>query len=197
MEPEKYEKAKELFMAYGGSIFGMARDNEEHFCTYKSLDVPYETEIEWRKEIQADVLEQLMQASSNWEKCHLIGEYGYLVESLKDKEGFQFILDYIKGNEDSFDSKTMSICISRVINMVRNKKDKDKRAVVLNEMLLMLKNLLNKPITVSDEYRHSGYILQESLSVEAIRDSIQRSIEDCETLLREKKSLLRPWEFFR
>ena len=62
---EAFDKVKKVFFKYDGSLFAMAREEQEVYENFKMLNVSEETVEKWRQEIVLNLWEQLKISGSS------------------------------------------------------------------------------------------------------------------------------------
>jgi hypothetical protein len=180
MQDEKRNKAKEIFLHYGGSYFHMAR--EEVLNDYLKYSISKRQELEWIKEYQQELIADI-------EKENVVGPSLMRLEDTicgyRDIEGLKSVLELInrkKGKADSFTQLLMAELLIRIYDSFRqcNVLSDPELSKLRKLAIAILEVVMAGPITVSE------YYLDSSLMIEATRDYavIKRARQDLEEIMR-------------
>ncbi|QSX04822.1 hypothetical protein JYG23_08900 [Sedimentibacter sp. zth1] len=166
--------AKEIFIKYGGSHFHMIREGEYEF--YKTLNVSKLLEYEWLKEMQLSLARKINEALNNKLLAENIERYGDISVSMKENEAIQFMIDQLIQKKKFLDTNTILRIINAILDTLKSLSlNLYKKIDIQNEMIKVLKEISNKPIIVSDDYKEDGK-LPDYLSKEKLEMSIQNMI---------------------
>ena len=106
---------KEIFRSYDCSTYVMARNNQKEYESYKELNVPKKTELEWKSEMIEEYSKTISKKTSKGDKWKLINKMCELVESTRYTKNLDLIYETIKNEISNFDAKERVI-ISETIN---------------------------------------------------------------------------------
>ena len=170
----EFKDAEKMFKFYIGSKFLMGREYDyEH---YKKFNVPQEMENKWRYEMKGELFEKLNSTSNFRLIAKYYSDFGDIVSQLKDQEGFRFMMEYIKKNMAIFDSNTAMRTIRELIIVDQALNDGKLSLNIRNEALSLLRDALQKPIWISDDYFENEK-LPDYLMPDTVKENIIKTIE--------------------
>jgi len=156
---------------------------------YKEYDVPRDTEIIWIVEYRNGLLDQLKVETSNNKIDLLFRSITDLILQYSPKpELFLTLIEFIEKRKDRLDSFTLLLLAENLLRHIEeyNKSSTSDSALstrVKEYALGILRELLEKPITVDEEYRHMEYMRAETLIEKNLKERIERKIAHSEKQL--------------
>lgn len=172
MSNKNFEDAKAVFDKYDGSYYQMVRDGQ--YEKYKRYCVPKSLEKEWLKSKQNAEYKELLRSKNMYKTAHAFDMYCHLTSLLGDKNGIRIAEEYISDNMTIQDTWTLIREISTYTDLLRAFKafDHKKKAKIIK----FLKELLERNITISDDYKKDG-VFPDYLTEEKVREDIVRQIK--------------------
>lgn len=152
-------EAKEIFMKYGGEYSVIGRDGLLEL--YRSFAVSKNLELEWVKELEADLLKHLIQnLVVDSDAIKLFG----LIINYNRFEAYSNVLNVIENNLESLDSFTIVRLGEEILNVVSICENfKSHKSEALSRSKLCLLKLLDlvkyRPITVHPYYKNIPYLM--------------------------------------
>lgn len=175
----EFKDAEKMFKFFKGNGCLMSRG--EDYTIYKEFGTPPELENKWRHEMKNDFFEKLNQATNRSLIANYFFEFGSIISQIKDKDGFEFMLEYIKRNLDTFDSNTLLRTVGTVIETDRAFNKGKLSLNIRNEALSLLRDALQKPIWISKDYFENGK-LPDYLTPDIVKNKIIGKIQYWENL---------------
>ena len=170
----KHEKAKSLFMDFGGSKFGMGREGV--FEEYRQYNVSAKTEIEWIKEYQAELLNKLKKKPN---ESDLVSLFSRSVFNYKNYDALNQLLALIKEVADALCSFS-KLRYAEELYRATADKIKIEAGDVISESRItaieLIKSVLSNPITVSPAYKKQR-MMKDTLKDESIIERAQSNLE--------------------
>ena len=170
----KLEKAKALFMDFGGSKFGMGREGA--FEEYRQYHVSAKTELEWIKEYQAELLDKLRREPN---KSDLVSQFSRAVSSYKNYDALNQLLALIKENSNALCSFS-KLRYAEELYRATAAKIKIEAGDVISESRVtaieLMKSVLSSPIFVSPAYKRQA-MMKDTLKDESIIQRAQSNLE--------------------
>ena len=172
MSTKNFEDAKAVFDKYDGSYYQMVRDGQ--YEKYKRYCVPKSLEKEWLKSKQNAEYKELLRSKNMYKTAHAFDMYCHFTSLLGDKNGIRIAEEYISDNMTIQDTWTLIREISTYTDLLRAFKafDHKKKAKIIK----FLKELLERNITISDDYKKDG-VFPDYLTEEKVREDIVRQIK--------------------
>lgn len=166
-------EAEEIFKNYKGNCYQMMREGD--LDRYKTFNVLKETENKWLTEMQSELCSDLISTTNNKLKAEYFSEYGSIVVLLKDSNGLLNMMGYLNKNISILDSNTIFRFINTILNAQKSFQNNKVISNIVSECLLILKNMLQKPLFISDDYKENG-MFPDYLSLETINSNIKSTI---------------------
>ncbi len=172
MNLKKYEEARAIFDYYDGSHFQMKRDDK--YGEYKQYLIPKSIEMQWLQEKKEYAYIKIIECKNMNNVAAYFEKYCHYVNLRKDKKDIFIIWDYILQNEDVLDSNTLYRCVLAYIEVLRffNKWSGKRR----DDVLKILSRMLNKKISVSEDYKEDGK-LPDYLNEQGLKSRIIKTLE--------------------
>lgn len=172
-------KAKEVFLKYNGSYFHMERDGQ--LSTYKSYDISKNTERQWLREHQKELITQIQTGNSI---DVYISRLCNVMRQSKDDEYLDSLINALSKsikNADTFVQLRIAEELLEVINFFALNDIGNCRKLTSHKSLAIdiLKNVLSQPITISDETRKK-VVFEDTLKEESIRERTKQRLKEFE-----------------
>ncbi len=174
------QEAKKIFFAHHGMHFYMARG--EIYDYYKSFNIPRRVEVSWLREMLSDILDKFHKTPNLKEKERLFTRYGKTVAQLKDEDELQCMMKHISSGKECYDTITISNMIGSLLNTVQSFSDSVKIPIINNEIIPLLKDILNGDVRISDDYKENG-IFPDYCLEEKVREGLMNKITYWESKL--------------
>lgn len=166
---KNYDLAKVIFDNYDGSYFQMKRD--DRYREYKQYSVPKSMEMQWILEKKENAKKYIIKCENMSDVATNFGKYCHYIKLRRDKKDIDIINNYILSHQETLDSYTLYRCVLEYIEVLRffNKWSGKRREGVLR----LLGRILNKDISISEDYKVKGenldYINEQKLKSQIIR----------------------------
>jgi hypothetical protein len=175
------EKAKEIFIKYGGSNFHMEREGEYEF--YKSFNITKKEEIQWIREYHKKVIIEIESENKVSIFTSKLSELSNSIILFKDIESFKSMIDTVKEKSeliDSFSQLRIAEEIYSIVNAFSKSEVKKDNALPYAKKIVLdiLNRIIKEPITVDEDYKNVQY-LKDVLNENRIINRIQRLIKTC------------------
>ena len=172
-------KAKQVFLKYNGSYFHMERDGQ--LSTYKSYDISKNTERQWLREHQKELITQIQTGNSI---DVYVSRLCNVMRQSKDDEYLDSLINALSKsikNADTFVQLRIAEELLEVINFFALDDIGDWRKLASHKSLAIdiLKNVLSQPITISDETRKK-VVFEDTLKEESIRERTKQRLKEFE-----------------
>lgn len=157
---ENERKAKELFIEYDGSMFGMWKDMVlKEFEKYK---IPEKVRKKWREELIIKNENIIKTATNNAEVQMSIFSYERVVESNIGKDVIMTLVNLVKERFDDIDTFTVCCGSESVVNLAEEyKRKRDGGDInffksVINEMIDLMEKNIARGVIISKDYCVDG-----------------------------------------
>ena len=149
-----YEEAKKIYFKYNGNFFFM--DREGDYEKYKSFNIAKDIEKQWDEEIKQNLMKKINEEKNFNMIRILISAFIDISLNTKNIEGLVYIKDFLLNKNTIFDTKTNMLIVGSIFKWGKHFKKLDLIITtnVMKEVLDILKGLLNKPITISEDYNN-------------------------------------------
>jgi hypothetical protein len=168
------EKAKKLFMEYGGSHFGMGR--ECVYDEYLRYNVSKSQELLWIKEYQTNLLEEL---NKDPNETSIVSRYSGSVSDYKNYEALEPLITFTKENMTklcSFSKLRYAEEIFRATAAKRRIVEGDVFSKARKISVDLLYSVIKEPIAVSSRYKKES-LLKDVISDQSILDRASANLE--------------------
>lgn len=173
MKLKTTQKAKEIFDRYDGNYYQMKRD--EVFDEYKAFSISKDMEEQWMKERKEKIITKLLGSKNNKIIAETFELYGHYVVQTKCTSGLNLMLDFVLDRIKFWDTNTKYRSLKAVISSACVLKDDDEKKQVIKRCVMLLKEVANEEIKISDDYMENG-VLPDYLCKETLHENIQRTI---------------------
>ena len=174
MKNDRYREAKEIYFKYGGNSFFMTREGDyEH---YKSFAVPKEVEKEWMREYR-DTLFAKLHAETSGDGLTLIISSIISTVSKDSSDVLVTLSEFIQANKESFDFFTSILIAEALLKAVKFYGHEDSvSAATVALSLQILKKLLERPVTIANDYLESQHMAGYDFSKENLEKRIKNTL---------------------
>ena len=159
------DEAKKMFLKYEGSYYQMLRD--EVYDQYKNYNVSKSIEKEWFEEMLTDLRKRIEDEKNKKNLTDYFGRYLSIAVRTKNKDALQYAMTLLRVQKAFLDSNSLFLWINIILNSRSLEDDLLLRQELIEKMLNLLKELLIKPITISEDYKENGeypdYLTEEIL----------------------------------
>ncbi len=174
MKKNNIQKAHQIFIEHFGSTFLIERDvNQNLLNEYLSYHITKDLEVDWAISEMNRLEQVLISTHNNAVLSESFWKYGLYVGFLKDTSYVYKMLDFLKRRINVLDSETIFRCVGTIIN-VSTIATKNERQLIIKQCVSVLIELLNEPITISEDYLESDG--QQVESVDSLKQKIKRRI---------------------
>lgn len=180
MPNDNIQIAKNIFIKYRGSHFHMKREGEYEF--YKNLGASKEQEEFWAKEMHKDILTKIEYTNSVSSLVSKLSEISSSIAQFRDIDNLQLMLDIVESKSkiiDSFSKMRIAEEILGIVETFSNRGAKGDNIISHAKQLAIdiLKDLIDKPITVDPSYNNIEYlkdVISEDNIIMRVKKLMQR-----------------------
>lgn len=170
-------KAKEIFLFYCGSYFHMERD--EQLTKYKGYNIDRNTEKEWLREYQSELLTKIEEGKSIE---HNLIIYCDALRNLRDDKNLGTLFDVIEKkieDVDTFVRLRISEELLKVINFLLSNSIGKKQKILYYKKLSLdiLRKVISEPIIISEETK-KNVSFEDTLREESIKQRAEDNLRD-------------------
>ncbi|WP_127588938.1 hypothetical protein [Paenibacillus koleovorans] len=169
------EKAKMIFIKYGGSHFHMERNGE--FDYYKSFNILKQQEVAWIKEYQREIVEKL-QASTDVSLYNtMLPELFRTITQFKIVDHLSVLNKFIFKDVQQLDSFTQLRVAEGFIGLLESIGNNNDNTIleIRQHTKVMLENISNQSMSVDSYYKKIDY-LKDVLTDDKIRSRVKSSL---------------------
>jgi len=159
------DEAKKIFCEYSGSYYQMHRDGV--YEQYKSYKIPQVVENEWLEEIFTDLRVKIEVEKNKRKLTEYFEKYVFTATQGRDNKAMQYAMELLEIQAPFLDTNSLYRWINIILNHYLLKSNLPLKRELVEKMLNLLKNLLEKPIIISEDYKEKGsypdYLTKEKL----------------------------------